>query len=276
MNCSELFPSLHRFCSFVLICLITPFLIGGCTVAKVGRAWFQSTSSFYKCTTDYRIWCQPGSEKLALAILPAVDEAQRTIEIRQYCQFVKPIIIRTYATRDDFSRYSGAANYANGAVSLGVLHLSPKLLSTPERIPGIVTHEFSHLNLALKLGTWSWANIPGWFHEGFATWVSNGGGAETVTREEAINSIKSGHSFLPEDQGSPLMPKSAASYNLKPHMYYRQAEIFVGYIHDINPAAFELFLIAIEQGKSFSMAMESTYGENVDLLWKQFIVKTRE
>ncbi|MET3136161.1 hypothetical protein AAKU61_000499 [Undibacterium sp. GrIS 1.2] len=263
----------RRVAVYLLALACSFYCMSGCTVAKVTRAYLLPTSSFYKCTEDLRIECQPGSEKLAQVILPAIKQAQRTVEEGQYCVFTKPMIIRTYASREDFSRFSGSVGYAEGAVSFGVLHLSPKLLATPERIPGIVTHELSHLNLALIMGTWSWASIPGWFHEGLATWVSAGGGAETVTNEEALKSIKAGHSFSPEDYGSPLAPKSAASYDLKPHMYYRQAAIFVEYLHNSNPAAFKQLLLSIEHGQSFSQGLRGAYGEDVDTLWRGFLVK---
>jgi hypothetical protein len=161
-----------RVALYALLAAGTLCCISGCAVTRAIRAYLQPTSSFYKCTPDSRIECQPGSESLAQAILPVIDGAQRAIEDGQYCKFQDPIIVRTYASLEDFSRHSGSVGYAEGAVSFGVLHVSPKLLTTPERIPGIITHEFSHLNLALRMGTWRWANIPGWFHEGLATWVS--------------------------------------------------------------------------------------------------------
>lgn len=265
-------PISSRVALYALVISGSLCCLSGCTTTGVLRAYLQSTSSFYKCTTDTRIECQPGSENLAQAILPAIDSAQRTVEEKQYCKFTNPIVIRTYASREDFSRFSGSAGYAEGAVSFGVLHLSPKLLTTPERIQGIVTHEVSHLNLALTMGTWTWANIPGWFHEGLATWVSGGGGAETVTDMEASSSLKSGLGFSPEDHGSPLAPKSAASYGLKPHMYYRQAAMFVGYLHKRSPVAFQLLLTSIERGESFSQALNAAYGESVNDLWRAFLI----
>jgi hypothetical protein len=89
---------------------------------------------------------------------------------------------------------------------------------------------------------------------------------------DASKSIKDGLSFLPENHGSPLAPKSAASYGLKPHMYYRQAAMFVGYLHKRNPAAFHLFLTSLEQGEDFSSAITTAYDDSVNDLWRDFLV----
>lgn len=248
---------------------------GGCTLTRVAGAYLRSTADFKACTPDPRIACQPGSEALAHAIAPYVDQAVRTVESAHENAFAKPIVIRTYTTQEDFARFSGATGYAEGAVSFGVLHLSPKLLSTPERIPAIVTHEMSHLNLSLTLGTWSWAHLPGWFHEGLATWVSGGGGAETVTAADAWASIRAGQRFTPEDHGSPFSYTNAATYQLKPHMYYRQASLFIAYLHDRDPGAFCTWLGALEQGRTLPDAFDTAYHLRLDALWQDFLGQAR-
>ncbi|MBC7683949.1 MAG: hypothetical protein H7176_01835, partial [Bdellovibrionales bacterium] len=159
--------------------------LSGCAMTRAATAWMQSNASFVRCTPDPRILCEPGSESLATSIAPMLPSVISTVEKAQYSRFTAPIIIQTYATRESFSKHSGSPDYAEGTVSLGVLHLSPKLLTTPQRTKGILTHELSHLNLLLQMGSLSLSQVPSWFTEGLATYVSDGGGAETATTANA-------------------------------------------------------------------------------------------
>lgn len=217
--------------------------------------------------------CEPGSEELANSIVPFLDNAIASVEKAQLSAFVSPIIIYTYQSRDSFSAHSGAQTYAEGAVSLGTLHLSPKLLATPERTKGILTHELSHLHLQHLMGSLAWARIPSWFHEGLATFVSNGGGAETVSAEEAIAALGQGKHFEPDASQWAMFPKSASSYGIGPHLYYRQAALFVAFMHDRDPVAFDQMLRAIEARAVFSEAIESSYHEALPTIWESFLAR---
>lgn len=246
-------------------------VLSGCTLARVANAWAQSKSGFVQCTPDPRVICEPGSEVLAKSIVPLLPDAIAIVEKAQFSTFSAPIVIYTYATRESFSSHSGAPAYAQGAVSLGNLHLSPKLLASPERTRGILVHELSHLNLQLQIGSLAWARIPSWFHEGLATFVSDGGGAETVSAETATAAVRQGKHFEPEDSQSVIFPKSAASYGLDPHMYYKQASLFVGFMRASDPIAFEKMLRAIETKLGFSQAIESSYHETLFSIWQRFL-----
>ena len=215
--------------------------------------------------------CEPGSETLASSIAHLLPHAITTVEKAQFSSFAKPIQIYTYASRESFSAHSGASVDAAGAVSLSRLNLSPKLLATPERTEGILTHELSHLNLQLRMGSLAWARLPSWFHEGLATLVSNGGGAETVSTDAAADALNHGRRFEPEGSAWIIFPKGAASYGLSPHMYYRQASMFVGFMRESDPDAFAKMLMAVEEKVSFSHAIESGYRENLSSIWLRFL-----
>jgi hypothetical protein len=251
--------------------IIFSLFMSGCTVARVANAWFQTKQAFVQCTSDFRIVCEPGSEELAKGIVPLLPDAIASVEKTHLSKFTSPVLIYAYATQESFATHSGALAYADGAVSLGRLNLSPKLLSTPERMKGVLTHELSHLHLQMQMGSLAWARIPSWFHEGLATFVSSGGGAETVSAEEAISAFAQGKHFEPESSQWVLFPKSAASYGIAPHLYYRQAELFVKFMHDYDPGAFERMLGIIAGGVALSEAIESSYREALSVLWKRFL-----
>lgn len=262
---------LMRVTKYLVAVIAISLVLGGCTLARVANAWAQSKSEFVQCTSDPRVMCEPGSEALATSIVPLLPDAIALVEKAQFSTFSAPVVIYTYATRDSFSSHSGALPYAEGAVSLGSLNLSPKLLFTPERTNGILTHELSHLNLQLQMGSVAWARVPSWFHEGLATFVSNGGGAETVSAETAADALRQGKKFEPEGSQWLGFPKSAASYGLGPHMYYRQASLFVDFMHESDPQAFEKMLRAIEARVAFSQAIELSYYEVLPSIWLRFL-----
>jgi hypothetical protein len=245
-------------------------LFSGCTAFRVANAAMQSKADFVHCTADQRIFCEPGSEALAEAIAPLLPAAIAKIEAAQYSAFSQPIEIYTFRSAENFAAHSGASSAA-GAVSLQRLNLSPILHRTPERIRGILTHELSHLHLQLQMGSIAWASVPSWFHEGLATWVSDGGGAEKVSAEVAWRALRAGARFEPEDSSWPLFPKTARHYDLAPHMYYRQAALFVAFMHEQDPAAFRTMLLAIAAKTKFDEAIAASFHRSLPSLWQAFL-----
>ncbi|HYA86789.1 MAG TPA: hypothetical protein VEI57_06995, partial [Nitrospirota bacterium] len=140
----------------------------------------------------------------------------------------------------------------------------------------ILTHELSHLQLQQQLGIYSFnANIPSWFQEGLAVMVSNGGGAEKVSDTEAIKAILEGKHFTPEAKGSFFFKKSGHSYGLEPHMFYRQASLFVSYLKNFSDIKFGLFMLAIEDGGDFGKSFKRIYEIGVDEAWQEFITELK-
>lgn len=257
----------------VLLCAAA-LLSSGCTAFRVANAALQSKAEFVHCTADRRIFCEPGSEALAEAIAPLLPEAIAKIEAAQFSAFTQPIEIYTYLSPESFAAHSGAGSAA-AAVSLQRLNLSPILQHTPERIRGILTHELSHLHLQLQMGSIAWASVPSWFHEGLATWVSGGGGAEKVSAETAWRALRAGPRFEPEDSQWPLFPKTAWHYDLAPHMYYRQAALFVAFMHDQDPAAFRTMLLAVAAKTDFAEAISASFHQTLPALWQTFLANDR-
>lgn len=259
----------------VTLALAAAMTLSACNSVRAISAWAQSKAGFYPCTADARIVCEPGSEALAQAAAPALPQALEVVARAQFAPFSKPVVIYTYATRESYAAHSSQHISSAGGVFNGTLHLSPKLLDQPGRIPRILTHELSHLHMRLQMGASAWTRLPGWFHEGLAVFVSDGGGAETVPPQAALAAISQGKHFVPEASQSRLFPKSAASYGLAPHMYYRQAGLFVGFMRDENPRAFERTIKAIAAGTPFADAIRSEFGRPLPALWNAFVANTK-
>ena len=263
---------------FVVIGVVAAVNLSGCNVVRAVQAWAKPKTGFYACTTDNRIVCEPGSEALARGVAPFLPKAVEAVAQSQFAPFSQPIVIYTYATRDSYSDHTGQSKESAGSAVFGTINISPKLLEQPARIQRVLTHELSHLHLHLQLqiGTSSaLGNIPRWFWEGLAVLISDGGGAENVSSEAALEAIRQGKYFVPESSQSWLFPKSASSYGLDAHMYYRQAALFVGFMRDENPPAFESLIKAIAVRTKFAAAVQTAYGKSLDELWNAFLAKTK-
>ena len=122
------------------------------------------------------------------------------------------------------------------------------------------------------LGMWSWhSNIPGWFQEGLAVYASGGAGSENVTINDAKNEIISGKTFIPSKSGSLLFKKTAHSFDLSTHMYYRQAGMFVSWLHHSNNEKFEMTMAMIKLGMTLEESMLSAYGVGISESWRNFV-----
>lgn len=251
-------------------------LSSGCQVFRAASAWAQPKSDFYVCTSDARIVCEPGSEALAQATASALTPALDTVTRAQFAPFTRPVTVYTYASRESYVAHTGQSRESAGSVFLKAVHLSPKLLEQePARLPRILAHELSHLHLAQGMSTLAWSRIPGWFSEGLAVYVSNGGGAENVSVESARAAIRQGKHFVPEATQSWLGPKHAASYGLEAHMYYRQAALFVEYLHDSDAAAFERLIRSLASGARFDASVRTAYAKPLDDFWVGFLMATK-
>ena len=228
------------------------------------------TDDFQTLASDPRVKYEAGAEANARILSAHLDQAIKLVESRQYAAFKKPVIVYVPATTDRFEAFCVFAS-AGACVLNQRLFISPKKQNTPARLPRVLTHELSHLNMEQSLGMWKWhSNTPAWFQEGLAVYVSNGGGAEGVTAQAAKQAIRSGKTFTPTATGSLLFPQTASYFGLKPHMFYRQAGLFVAWLHAQSDRQFRKLILTIQGGATLGAAMREAYGASVQLEWQRF------
>jgi hypothetical protein len=104
--------------------------------------------------------------------------------------------------------------------------------------------------------------------------VSDGGGAEGVTEEEARAAIASGRAFVPEAAGGLFFRATASTYGLTPHLFYREAAVFLGELRRRDEAAFRRFLIGVEDARALDESFLAAYGEPLAQAWKSFVSGT--
>jgi len=254
--------------SLTIIFVIT--MLSGCTSMKAVVAMTKSTEHFITLDENTAIRYEKGSKEFAIKIAPQFEKSIQTIELKQYGKFPEKVFIYIPSSIDSFSSYC-ASKLPSACVIGGKVFISPKLLNSPDRILGILIHELSHLQLSQFIGRWDYhRNVPVWFSEGLAVYVSDGGGAEKVERSEAVKAIKAGKAIVPNGSGSLLFSKTASSFNLKPHMFYRQSSLYVEWLHHQNTEHFKQLIGLLHNGNILEEAMMKSYGFTVLDGWHRF------
>jgi len=243
-------------------------LLAGCSFV-----YARLTYDFVALPGNNQVLHEPGAEDLAKRAAAEFASAIDTVEKRQYVRFKNREAIKIYVFKDQdhYAKFGHASVLTRGSSATDEVYLSPKLRERIDTLPNILVHELSHVHIRQYTGTFrNVTDIPGWFLEGIAVSVSSGGGAETVTTIQAAAAIRSGTRFQPDDSGRIIGYRTASDYHLEPHMYYRQASLFVEYLQRTDPGAFEKTLLAILNGARFRDAWLQHYGKTISELWQDF------
>lgn len=238
-------------------------------------AYARLTYNFEKMPSEPTIFYDSEAEKLALYVEERLLANISHVREHQYSEFKDLDALKVYifSSKERYSKFSGSTPLSRGSAITDEIYISPIIRDRIDTLPGIVTHELSHVHLRQYVGTWRyWTEIPGWFHEGLAVEVSDGGGAEKVSDEDAIVAIRSGERFTPREKSSLLGHKFAHDYNLIPQLYYRQSNLFVRYLINQNPEAFKSAYLALIEGSEFSDIWISNYGKSIPQLWHEFLI----
>jgi hypothetical protein len=147
---------------------------------------------------------EPGAEDYAHDVAAVLPAAIARVEAAQGRPFAHPVTLGVYATPEAYAAANvlGTAQFV-GVTSFGRVYLSP-VLKRPQhrRLRAILTHELSHAHLQGWISANGFFHLPSWFKEGLAVMVSEGGGAEFVTEEEARAAIERGECIAIDDTGS--------------------------------------------------------------------------
>lgn len=250
----------------LFVLLVVGFLFG----TRYGVALRASTEDFAVWAADERVAYARGMEAEAARVATALPEAIRRVEAMHGGIFLESIAVFVCDTQACFNTHVPRGANARGAVFLKRIFLAPRTFAPPSEV-AILTHELDHLYWHQHLGMVAYMrNLPVWFQEGLAVFVSDGGGAEPVSEAEARYAIQQGQVFQPEESGSLWIPQTAGTYGLQHHLFYRQSAMFVAYLHDRDSVAFKQFLQALSGGKSFAEAI-TVLGGTVPELWQDFV-----
>lgn len=255
----------------LLLGLFTLFL-AGCATPRLTPS---ATEGFTPLGNDARVWHETGGEAYAGEVSRLLGPAINKVESVHGLPFERPPRVYVCATPPCFSRLVPVPGYTAAVLPGEMLTLSPKLdIEENERLPGILAHELSHLHLGQRLGHYT-ADLPIWFHEGLASLVADGGGAEFSSDEDACNAWDSGRRINFTQLDTTRKRHRAADFKMSIHQFYRQSWRFLQYLQRRDPGGFATMLRDLQAGKPFLDAVADTYRINLEWLSLEFEFDSR-
>ena len=254
---------------YVVCVIIVAALLQSCT-----SIYARFSYEFSPSKHNNHVFFEPGAEDLASEIATTLKQHIATIEKKQYQAFkaIGELKVFVFADKNRYANYSNSSPLARGSATTNEIYISPLINERRHTLAAILLHELSHIHIRQYLGTWRyWSEVPGWFLEGLAVQVSGGGGAEKVSEQQAIEMIRAGNYFVPNEQSSIWGHSFAHDYDLKPHVYYRQSNLFVRYIQELDPLAFEKSYKALTQGLEFTKVWQKYYQKSIPELWQEYL-----
>jgi hypothetical protein len=203
------------------------------------------------------------AEAQARQVAALLPDAVRRVEAFHQRPFREPPVVYVCDTAACFHRFVAAQwNYTAAVVYDNRLLLAPRLFERESaRLRPVLLHELSHLHLGQYRGHYSMA-IPVWFHEGLASLVADGGGADLVNDEEAWRSALDGKHFLADEQHLPWRRTRAEAWGISISLFYRQAMLFLAHLRARDTQAFARLLAALEDGADFDAAFAEAFQAN--------------
>jgi hypothetical protein len=248
---------------------------------NIASAWWNVPDRLPAYAGNSQVHFELGAEDFAREVAALLPAAISRIEAVQGRPFAAPVTIGVYATPEAYMAASVLASMGPvGVTNFGRVILSPTLESRQHwRLPAILTHELSHAHIQGWVGLLADIRIPNWFKEGLAVMVSAGGGAEFVSEQEARAAIARGERIAIDDSQSLSTLMDGIRFERAPEgaspahrtvMAYRQAGMFVSYLHDSDGPGFDRMMSAILDRRSFAEAVETGYHQDVHGLWQKF------
>jgi hypothetical protein len=272
----------------IAVTAIVPVLVAAVSAATVpavrniASGVWNSPEGLAASPENPQVHYEPGAAEYAQTVAALLPAAVAQVESAHGRPFARPVLIGVYVSKEAFAAANGTGNSrATGVTFFGHVLLSPSLFSTQrQRLPVILTHEMSHAHLQSWISALTYIHVPNWFKEGLAVMVSGGGGAERVSETEARDAIRRGDRIAIESEGSLLNLAIIKFENTLPEisdpgdrgpMGYRQAGLFVTFLHDTSPAAFTRMMGAILDGRPFAESVTIGYETDLHTLWSDFV-----
>lgn len=256
----------------VALLVVLALLLSGCASPRLASP---PPRGFTSLMHDARIWHEASAENYAAEVSHLLDTAIARVEAAHGLPFERPPRIFVCATAPCFKQLVPVPGYTAAVLPGEILALSPRLdLEENERLPGILAHELSHLHLGQRLGHYT-ADLPIWFHEGLASLVADGGGAEFSSDVEACNAWDAGRKIDFSQLDTPKKRHRAADFKMSIHQFYRQSWRFLQYLQRRDPGGFTAMLRDIQNGKPFTAAVTDTYLTNLERLGLEFEFDSR-
>jgi len=254
---------------FPLVCLA--LTLAGCATPRQAAA----PQGFTALAGDDRVWHEAAGQAFAAEVAGLLGPAIAKVEAVHGLPFQRPPRVLVCAGTPCFRQLVATPGYTAAVLPGEILALSPRLdLEENERLAPILAHELSHLHLGQRLGHYT-AALPVWFHEGLASLVADGGGAEFSSDEDACNAWDAGRRVDFAQLDSATKRHRAADFKMSIHQFYRQSWRFLQYLKRRDPDGFANMLKAIQSGADFTAAVTGTYRTSLEQLSLEFEFDSR-
>lgn len=262
----------------VLCVVLVLLLTGALAVSRTpyGAAILKSKDHFIQSELDPRVLYEPGAERHARMTAESLEAAIRAVEAKHGLPFEGPFRVYVCDSHESLCEYMGGprGQRIRGVKVLNDVFLAPSAFASSlgDTHAEVLTHELSHLHLYQRLGHLrALREVPQWFHDGLATVVSGAGG-EGVDAAEAFEAILYGPALVPDERGGFWRPKRPIDYDLPHDMFYKQSAMFVAYIMERNPDAFDDFMLGLQltDWGSFASLFEASFGTDIPGMWRSF------
>jgi hypothetical protein len=260
--------------------LLAAVLLGAMVFRSAAfRALTKSKGSFVPHAVDARIRYEPGAERFADALVPFLATAVRTVEEGHGRPFKDPFEVFLCATQESLNEFIAAppGSPIRGTVLFGRVFIAPSAFDWEghDTHRESLMHELSHLHLRQHLGgITDRKNMPGWFREALADLIAGSGG-EGITDREAIRAILEGRALVPDSTGALFRVKRVQDYQLRGPMLHKQSTMFLSFIRERDPSAFDRFLSDLQSERSFAGPFRAHYGMSVQEMWSGFVGSLR-
>jgi hypothetical protein len=254
-----------------VITAVAALFLAGCAAVQPHRDSADDLWTFEPHAADERVRYEPGAERYAERVARLLPVAIAQVEAGHYRPFAAPVVVHICGSDACFARnVSGAPRFTAAVIYENRLLLAPRLFERePERLHPILVHELSHLHLGQSLGHYT-MGIPVWFHEGLASLVASGGGADLVSEEDARRAIAAGEHFLPDGAHDNTGRKNAGQWGLKTTMFYRQSMMFLAHLKAFGEDRFRRMLLELQNRARFDEAFVATFGGGALELAQEF------
>lgn len=233
----------------------------GCALTVSDPRALTPIDSFAPLAGDPRVWVEPGFEAYGARVAAALPDAIARVEAAHYLPFSRPPRVYVCGSDACFRRHVLTPKLSAAVVPDNRLILSPNLDGREShRLPALLTHELAHLHLGQRIGHYH-STLPVWFHEGWASLVADGGGADYATDARVFEAIRAGKRVNLTARDTPGKRHRAAASRLNIFEFYRQSMLLVGWLRAQDEARFRQLALAIQDNADFEIAFWDVYGQ---------------
>lgn len=233
----------------------------GCALTVSDSRALRPIDSFAPLAGEPRVWIEPGFEAYGARVAVALPDAIARVEAAHYLPFSRAPRVYVCGSDACFKRHVLTPKLSAAVVPDNRLILSPNLDGREShRLPALLTHELAHLHLGQRIGHYH-STLPVWFHEGWASLVADGGGADYATDARVFEAIQAGKRVNLTARDTPGKRHRAAASRLTIFEFYRQSMLLVGWLRAQDEARFRQLALAVQDNADFEIAFWDAYGQ---------------